>query len=236
MDKYEVTVGRFRAFVNAGMGTQSSPPPVGAGAHALISGTGWDPTWNSSLLADTFALRAALLCNPSVPVWTDTVGANENFPMNCLDWFEAFAFCAWDGGRLATEAEWNYAAAGGNDQRQYPWGTTTPSLSLAVLSCSVDGVFGCSLADLLPVGSKPAGNGKWGQSDLGGSITEWVFDWDSPYVNPCLNCVTTKVSAGRSVRGGSFADAPPVLAADARTYLMPGFHQTTLGARCASSR
>jgi formylglycine-generating enzyme required for sulfatase activity len=40
LDKYEITVGRFRQFVNAGMGTQASPPAAGAGAHSLITGSG----------------------------------------------------------------------------------------------------------------------------------------------------------------------------------------------------
>ena len=48
LDKYEVTVGRFRTFVNAGMGTQASPPVPGAGAHAKISGSGWDASWDAN--------------------------------------------------------------------------------------------------------------------------------------------------------------------------------------------
>jgi formylglycine-generating enzyme required for sulfatase activity len=54
---------------------------------------------------------AALKCQ-MVPSWTDTAGANEALPMNCLTWYAAFAFCVWDGGFLPTEAEWNYAATG----------------------------------------------------------------------------------------------------------------------------
>jgi formylglycine-generating enzyme required for sulfatase activity len=106
LDKYEITVGRFRQFVNAGMGTQASPPGLGAGVHPLIEGSGWKLAWNTSLLATTDALKTALKCDSTFQTWTDTVdGGNENRPQNCMNWYEAFAFCAWDGGRLATEAE-----------------------------------------------------------------------------------------------------------------------------------
>jgi formylglycine-generating enzyme len=126
LDKYLVTVGRFRAFVNAGMGTKASPPAEGAGANPLIMGTGWDSTWNSNLVDDTATLEARLQCDPTFQTWTNTPGANEDLPINCVDWYEAFGFCAWDDGRLATEAEWGYAAAGGSEERRYPWGSTIP--------------------------------------------------------------------------------------------------------------
>jgi sulfatase modifying factor 1 len=110
LDKYEITVGRFRQFVKAGMGTQASPPAAGAGAHPRITGSGWDSTWNTNLPATTAALTTNLKCSTT---WTDTAGSNESKPVNCLEWYAAFAFCVWDGGRLATEAEWNYAASAG---------------------------------------------------------------------------------------------------------------------------
>src|SRR5262245_49104618 len=78
LDTYEVTVGRFRQFVEAGMGTQLSPPAPGAGAHGNIPNSGWDSAWNPSLAADTSALRAALQCNPSYYTWSDAPGNNEN--------------------------------------------------------------------------------------------------------------------------------------------------------------
>ena len=122
-----MTVGRFRAFVNAGKGTQANPPSPGDGAHPLLGQSGWSSSFNGSLPTDTTALRAALKCSGSYDTWTDTPGGNETLAMNCLTWFDAFAFCAWDGGRLPTEAEWNYAAAGGSEQRVYPWGATIDS-------------------------------------------------------------------------------------------------------------
>jgi formylglycine-generating enzyme required for sulfatase activity len=121
LDKYEVTVGRLRAFVNAGMGTQACPPGKGTGAHPKVAGSGWKSEWNSNLPATTASLKTALQCYAGYQTWTDTAAGDENKTANCLDWYTAFAFCAWDGGRLATEAEWNYAASGGSEHRYCPW-------------------------------------------------------------------------------------------------------------------
>ena len=127
------------------------------------------------LPADTAALKAALKCYPAYQTWTDTPGSNENKAVNCVDWYTAFAFCAWDGGRMATEAEWIYAASGGSEQRYYPW-SSPANLDdhrrqlrrllrrhlLQHAECRVE---------------VPKGDGQWGHSDLGGNVWEWTLDW-----------------------------------------------------------
>ncbi len=235
LDVYEVTVARFRAFVNDGKGTQASPPAPGAGAHPKIAGSGWDPAWNGNLDATTAALQADLACNPAYPVWTDAPGGNETRPIHCVSWFEAFAFCAWDGGRLATEAEWNYAAAGGSEQREYAWGAGIDH-GKASYDCSGRGLGTCVFSDLLPVGSSsPQGDGKWGQADLTGSVWEYTLDYfTEPYrLTTCADCADLQVAPDRTFRGGSFANASFYEVTSVRIGRSPGIRDYDVGIRCA---
>jgi formylglycine-generating enzyme required for sulfatase activity len=243
LDDYEVTVARFRAFVNAGMGTQSTPPAPDAGAHAQIAGSGWYASWNASLAADTTALVASLKCDPMFQTWTDTPAGNEQRPINCVSWYEAAAFCAWDGGYLPTQAEWNYAAAGGDQQRAYPW--SVPAGSLVIdpahasyydgTDCVGDGQPDCAVTDLVPVGTLPAGDGRWGQSDLGGNVLEWTLDWFAAYPSPCADCanLTLSPSGHRAIRGGSYGSNADDLRTGARLGLPPSDRNSITGLRCA---
>jgi len=246
LDKFEVTVGRFRQFVNAGYGTQQQPPAADGGARRLngmANQGGWDPAWNTSLPADTTALLAGVKCSPMYQTWTDAPAGNENRPMNCITWFEAMAFCLWDGGFLPTEAEWNYAAHGGGLQRAYPWSSPPGDLTIdgtrasyAVGNdCVGDGMAGCTLTDLVPVGSKPAGDGAWGQSDLGGNTSEWVLDWfASPYpTTTCDDCANLGAAMNRVYRGGGFFNDPPNIRAAARSNARPVSRLNDVGVRCA---
>ncbi|HEX3758201.1 MAG TPA: SUMF1/EgtB/PvdO family nonheme iron enzyme [Kofleriaceae bacterium] len=58
LDRYEVTVARFRAFVEAGRGAKAMAPAVGSGAHPKLAGSGWQAAWNDNLASDTAALEA----------------------------------------------------------------------------------------------------------------------------------------------------------------------------------
>lgn len=241
LDKYEVTVGRFRAFVNAGMGTQARPPRQGVGAHANIAGSGWDPSWNTSLSTDTAALKTGVQCNASWQTWTDSPLENESRPMNCLTWYEAMAFCIWDGGYLPTETEWNYAAAGGEQQRAYPWSSPAESLTLDSshasyydgTNCVGDGKSGCEVTDLVPVGSMLSGDGRWGQSDLAGNVREWTLDWSANYKNPCVDCPGPTAGSDRVSRGGSFDTPATGIRTAARFKDPPATRLSFLGVRCA---
>lgn len=238
LDKYEVTVGRFRKFVNWYVANTVSAPAAGWGEHPQIPGSGWNSDWDSSLAGTQESLTAAL-GQLSYPSWTDMPGPNEQKPITTMNWFEAFAFCIWDGGRLPTEAEWEYAAAGGDENRLYPWGSQPPDETLAVYDCDGDGMPFCELTDLLDVGSLPLGNGRWGHSDLAGSVKEYVLDaydtgWYAGAGATCDDCANTAFdNLTRVRRGGSWDVAQDFIRAAHRLPASELSRSGFLGFRCA---
>ncbi len=249
LDKYEVTVGRFRKFVAAVVAGWRPAP--GAGKHGHLNGgnglvsttgafeTGWDPSWDVHLYADQAAWDAdtALNCDEPTSTWTPTEGANETRPINCVNWYQSAAFCIWDGGFLPSEAEWNYAAAGGAEQREYPWGATAPDTdaALAVYGCYYSGTGQCSgVQNVAPVGSAPAGAAKWGHLDMAGNVFEWVLDtYVASYFNPCTDCSYLEPAESHVLRGGAFFSEVKFMATKIRGGNKSEEHWPNFGLRCA---
>ena len=240
LDTYEVTVGRYRQYVLAGGGTQMNPPAAGAGARMLngmANQGGWDAAWTTNLPLNPSAQQTALACG-TLATWTANAGANEALPINCTTWYDAMAFCIWDGGWLPTEAEWNYAASGGSEQRVYPW--SNPA-STAVVDCNhvnyYNGTTYCTNdpnGGASPAGSRsPAGDGRWGQADLSGNEWEWNLDYDGTYPMPCDDCANFTASAARVMRGGYFKNSSGNMRPAHRSSVDPASRVIYTGIRCA---
>jgi len=99
----------------------------------------------------------------------DAAGRTQH-PINCVDWNQAKTFSEWVGGRLPSEAEWEYAARSAGKDQEYPWGNEEATCQRAVFS-------GCGSNGTAPVCSKPQGNSEQGLCDMAGNVWEWVQDW-----------------------------------------------------------
>lgn len=219
LDELEVTVGRFRQYAEYSPGV----PEASAGAHPEIAGSGWQGEWNGLLPLTRESLNSSLHCNYDWETWTDESGDREDYPLTCANYCVAFAFCTWSGGRLPTEAEWEYAAGGGAQQRVYPWGNSEPSAELALFEAS----------RLAQAGGRRAGMARFGQLDLAGSAWEWTLDLYDRYAESCDDCAQLKSGLERVLRGGGFVDGAEQLRTDYRHHVDPQLSLGQVGFRCA---
>jgi formylglycine-generating enzyme required for sulfatase activity len=245
MDKYLVTVGRFRQFVNAWTG--GYVPPALSGKHTHLNGgqglanSGsagtYEPGWITSDDGNVAPTNDNLACAAGYQTWTNAAGSQENLPINCVNWWESYAFCIWDGGFLPSEAEWEYAAAGGSQQREYPWGTTAPGAGnlYAIYACDYasDGGTCTGVTNVAPVGTPTLGAGLWGQLDLAGDVAEWNLDWLGSYVDPCVDCAYFTSTTDRTARGGDFLSGSSFVQPPSRDGDMPSTRAESIGLRCA---
>jgi formylglycine-generating enzyme required for sulfatase activity len=148
----------------------------------------------------------------------------ESYPINCVTWDEAKAFCSWNKKRLPTEAEWEFAARGPVG-RTYPWGSDAPSCSRASFK-------GCSTGPSM-IGQHGLGISYFGVHDMAGNVDEWVKDWFGNYTAGASVDPTGPASGQkRVIRGGNWKED---LGLQSYARWSSDRAATTIGFRCAKT-
>ncbi len=148
-----------------------------------------------------------------------TFGAKDkgNHPIVCVDFEQATAYCKAQNKRLPTDAEWEWAARGGAEGREFPWGNDKPGADKACWSGKDARTATC------PIGATPGGDSPQGIHDLAGNVFEWVT---SP---------TDGKGNDRVGRGGSWRDGTPsALKANRPAAFKVTYRCGFLGIRCVS--
>lgn len=167
-------------------------------------------------LAGTRVIGVEWWCKIDGADWAHPEGPDTSiehrldFPVLHVSWNDAAEYARWSGKRLPTEAEWEYAARGGLEQKIYPWGDElTPE---GHHLCNIwqgefpendtgeDGFTAVAPADAFP----PNGYGLYG---ITGNAWEWCADWFHPEFHVLAtrtNPVGPPEGNARVMKGGSY--------------------------------
>jgi formylglycine-generating enzyme required for sulfatase activity len=166
---------------------------------------------------DAGACKAEKLDCGSAATWVKKGAAAH--PVNCVDWFEADAFCKAHGKRLPTEEEWEWAARGGRRALTFPWGADAPS-NRACWDGDGNTKGKGERKETCPVGTHRRARSPDGLEDLAGNVREWT---------------ATELEEYRVLRGGSWGDSlPEFLSSGFRGWNAPDDRMELIGFRCAA--
>lgn len=245
IDLYEVTNARYADALN----------------WAIANGEAY---WNDSDVVRSSLVQTLYLevSDPGCQVYRSgsvfaVESGYENHPVVAVSWYGAAAYCNWrseregrtpcyntsswecyfnaDGYRLPTEAEWEKAARGSDDERTYPWGDEEPDCGRVNAY-----VGGYCVGGTVPVGSYPSGRSPYGIYDMVGNVWEWCNDWYSGTyysVSPTTDPRGPSSGSARVLRGGSWSNYGDALRCSDRSGSYPSYAYGSKGGfRCVRSQ